>query len=144
MAAVSAFVLPDALATPVNHTFVPLGPDANGVWWFEDQTAVSAIGYNRVSVSLTRPPAASIATKSDNRVNRVKVGIYLPALETMGNNSAGFTPAPTVAYIQRVSIEFILPERTTLQNRKDSRKFALGILADVQLIAAIESLQSIY
>lgn len=144
MSAVTQIVLPDALATPVNHTFVPLGPDAQGVWWFEDQSAVSAVGYNRVSISLVRPPIASQSSKSENRVNRVKLGIYLPALETMGNNSAGFTPAPTVAYVERVSMEFILPERATLQNRKDGRKYALSLLADVQVIAAIESLQSIY
>lgn len=144
MAAVTPIVLPDAQATPVNHTFVPLGPDTKGIWWFEDQSAVSAVGYNRISISLVRPPPATATTRSENRVNRVKVGLYLPALETMGNNSAGIVPAPTVAYVERVSIEFTLPERATLQNRKDARKFALGVLADAQVVFAIELLQNLY
>lgn len=146
MAQVAQIVLADAQATPVNHTFIPLGPDANNVWWFEDQvaTAPSPLGYNRLSVSLVRPTGMSVGTSSQDRLARVKMSIHLPVLETLGNNSAGIVPAPTVAYIPRLNIEYILPERSTLQNRKDLRKFALGLLADVQVVAAVEALQSIY
>lgn len=144
MSAVANLVLPDAQATPVNHTFLPLGPDTKGVWWFEDQSAASPIGYNRVSISLVRPTMGLAGAKSESRVSRVKIGIYLPTLETMSNNSAGFVPAPTVSYVLRSSIEFVVPERSSLQNKKDLRKFALGALADAQVIAATELLQAIY
>jgi len=144
MSAVTSIVLNDAQATPVAHTFLPLGPDANGVWWFEDQSGASPIGYNRISMKLTRPQNAAPGSDSGNRVSRVSVGIHTPVLETLGNNSAGITPPPTVAYIARCNIEFILPERSSLQNRKDIRKYADFLLAETQLTAMVETLQSIY
>ncbi len=144
MAAAASLVLPDAQATPVNHTFIPLGPDAKGVWWYEDQSASSPVGYQRISISLVRPANAAPGVSASDRVSRVKLGIYLPRLETLGNNATGLTPAPTVAYVERVTMEFALPDRSSLQDRKDGRKYALGLLADTAVIAAIESLQSIY
>lgn len=144
MAAVANIVLPDALATPVNHTFIPLGPDDKNVWWFEDQSALSPIGNNRISISLTRPSIGVAGSKSENRVSRVKVGIFLPVLETLSNNSAGYVPSPTVSYVERISQEFVMPERATLQNRKDGLKYAQGVLTNPQVIAAIEQLQAIF
>lgn len=145
MAAVANIVLADALATPVNHTFIPLGPDSNGVWWFEDQSGSSALGNNRLSISLVRSsaPVNGLVSRSD-RVNRVKIALYCPTLETLGTNDAGVTPPPTVAYVNRANIEFSLAERNTLQNRKDLRKFAQFVIADTQVIAMVETLQGIY
>lgn len=145
MTAVAALVLPDALATPVNHTFVPLGPDtAGGAWWFEDQSASSPIGYGKVSLLLSRPKGGAVGMSSQDRVARVKLGIHIPQLESLSNNSAGLVPAPTIAFVPRMNIEFILPERSTLQNRKDLRKFAVGLLADPAVIAMVETLQGAY
>jgi len=145
MAAVANIVLADAQATPVNHTFIPLGPDANGVWWFEDQSASQALGYSRISLKLTRAPVGSNGTVGQsNRVNRVQMGIHLPVLETLGTNDAGVTPPPTVSYVNRANLELILPERNTLQNRKDLRKYAQFLLVDAQVVAMAESLQAVY
>lgn len=144
MTAVTSIVLADALATPVNHTFIPLGPDAQGVWWFEDQSQSTPVGYWRISLSLTRakPPAAG--TSAADRIARVKVGLHEPTLETVSNNSAGLVPAPVVAYVARSQTEYILPERSTLQNRKDLRKMSALLQADAQVIAMVETFQNIY
>jgi hypothetical protein len=144
MSAVTSIVLNDALATPVAHTFVPIGPDQTGTWWFEDQSASSPIGYNRISMSLVRARNPAPGANAGERIARVKVGIHTPKLESLGNNSAGITPPPTIAYIPRCNIEFILPERSSLQDRKDLRKFADFLLAEAQLTAMVEALQSIY
>lgn len=145
MGAVSTIVLPDAQATPVNHSFIPLGSDAKGVWWFEDQTGDSALGFQRISISLTRPALLAVG-KSDrgDRINRVKIGISLPRLETLGASVNGYVPTPTLAYVERASMEFMLPDRATLQDRKDVRKYLSGLLANVHVIAAVETLQTIY
>jgi len=132
MSAVASIVLNDAQATPVAHTFIPLGPDTKGVWWWEDQTGVSSIGYNRISMQLIRagnPPAGSNAGE---RVNRVKLALYTPKLETISNNSAGLIPPPTVAYVVRCNVELILPDRAVLQDRKDMRKYLDFIAAEAQ------------
>lgn len=145
MPAVANIVLADAQGTPVNHTFIPLSKDANGVWWFEDQSGSSPVGYNRISVQLVRtPPAGNGQASVSNRVNRVKLGIHTPTLETLGTADSGITPPPTVSYVNRCSMEFILPERNTLQNRKDIRKYAQFLLADTNIVSVVENLQNYY
>jgi hypothetical protein len=144
MSAVAAIVLPDAQATPVDHTFIPRGPDSNGVWWFEDQTGASSLGFNLISLQLSRPTGISVGTSAGQRVNRVKIGLHTPVLETLGTNDAGFTPPSTVAYVNRCNVDFILPERDTVQDRKDLRKFMAGLLANSQVVAMVETLTGIY
>lgn len=145
MSAVTAIVLADAQGTPVNHTFTPLGPDTNGVWWYEDQSQATPIGFWRLSLELKRtPPAGNGGQSTSNRVNRVVAAMHQPVLETLGTNDAGITPPPTVSYVTRSKSEFILPERNTLQNRKDVRKMAMNLLADTQVVNMIENLQGVY
>jgi hypothetical protein len=137
----SNIVLADAQATPVNHTFVPMGRDKNGVYWFEDQSATSAIGYWKISVELVKPAVASAKQNSEGRTVRVKVALHEPVLETVSNNTiSGIAPAPTVSYVPRSYQEFVLPERATLQNRKDLRKMAASLLAESQVTSVIETL----
>jgi len=145
MAAVSSIVLPDAQGTPVNHTFVPLGPSSDGTWWFEDQSGSSPVAYARIGSRLSRTPAATNGqSSSSDRVNRVVLTLSLPQVETLGTNDAGITPPPTVAFVDRFKVEFVMAERDSLQNRKDLRKYLLGLLANTQILDQIESLQSIY
>lgn len=141
MPAASNIVLADALATPVNHTFIPLGKDANGVYWFEDQSQASAIGYWKLSVEVKRPlPGSPGAQSSSDRVSRVKLALHEPQLETLGTNDAGLIPPSTISYIMRSSAEFILPERGSLQNRKDLRKMTAGLINEAQIIMCVEGL----
>jgi len=144
MTAVANIVLNDAQATPVAHTFIPLGPDKLGAWWWEDQSGSAAIGYNRISMQLVRPSNPSPGSNSGDRTFRVKVGIHTPKLETLSNNSAGLTPPPQVAYTPRCTVEFIVSERASLQDRKDLRKYADYLLAESQLTAMVESLLNVY
>ena len=144
MSAVANIVLTDAQATPVAHTFIPLGPDKLGAWWFEDQSASNAIGYYRISMQLVRSSMAAQGQTSLERVNRVKIGIHIPVLETLGTADNGLTPPPTVAFVPRCNIEFVMNERASLQNRKDLRKFAANLLAETQVLGMIESLQNVF
>lgn len=134
-------VLADAQATPVNHTFVPIGRDKNAVYWFEDQSAANAIGNWKISVEMTRPPVPTAQQNSNGRSIRAKVGLHEPILETVSNSTvSGIAPAPTISYIPRVFTEFVLPERATLQNRKDLRKMVASLLSDAQITALVETL----
>lgn len=141
MAIATSIVLPDAQATPVNHTFIPLGKDANNVVWWEDQSASSALGYNKLSAELKKPlPGGPKTQSTSDRVARVKLAIHTPKLETLGTADNGLTPPPTLSYIERAGAEFILPERGLKQGRKDLRKYMIGLLNDPQVIAMIEDL----
>ena len=137
----SNIVLADAQATPVNHTFVPVGRDKNGIFWFEDQSATSAVGNWRVAIELKRPSAPNGKTSSDGRSYRARIELHEPVLETVSNNTvAGIAPAPTVSYVTRAYSDIVMPERGTLQNRKDIRKMMALLLADTQVVSTIESL----
>lgn len=145
MAAAANIVLADAQATPVNHTFVPLGPDAKGIWWYEDQSAASPIGFNRISISIKRPLTSKQGENSASRVCRVMVALHTPKLEVTSNNTvSGISPAPTISYTLRCATEFIIPERSSLQDRKDVRKFMDYLLAATPVVDAVESLQGIW
>lgn len=136
----SNIVLADAQGTPVNHTFVPVGLQGDTFWW-EDQSAASSIGNWKASLKLQRPSNATAGQNSSQRMYRVTAALHEPVLETLGTSTiSGIPAAPTVSYISRATGEFALPERSTLQNRKDIRKMFALILADAQFVAAIEQL----
>lgn len=139
--AASNIVLADAQATPVNHTFVPLGPDRDGVFWWEDQSAASPIGYWRVSYQLKRPSVGAAGSSSSQRTFRAVIGLHEPILETVSNNTvSGIAPAPTISYVPRSFVEYVMPERCSLQNRKDLRKMSYNLLNETQAIALVETL----
>lgn len=137
----SNIVLADAQGTPVNHTFIPIGLDSDGVYWWTDQSQANAVGFWRISVKVKAPAAASAGVSSNGRTQRVTVGLHEPVLETNGDSSAsGILPAPQVAYVSRAIMEYVLPERNTTQNRKDLRKMAYLLQNDAQIINFVENL----
>lgn len=134
-------VIADAQATPVNHTFVPIGRDKNGVFWFEDQSQANAIGFWKISVDLKRPPSPSGKSTSEGRSFRVRVEMHEPILETVSNNTvSGIAPAPTVSYVTRSYCDYVMPERASLQNRKDIRKMMYLAQNDSQIVNCVENL----
>lgn len=137
----SNIVLADALATPVNHTFVPIGRDKNGTFWFEDQSAANAIGYWKISIELSKPGPATAKQSSEGRTIRAKIGLHEPVLETVSNATvSGIAPAPTVSYVPRAFSDYVLPERASLQDRKNLRKMMASLLADSQVVSVVENL----
>lgn len=139
--AVVNIVLADAQGTPVNHTFVPLGPDKDGVFWFEDQSQASPIGYWRISYQLKRPPPGVTGQSSSQRTYRAAIGLHEPILENVTNNTvSGIAPAPTIAYTPRNFTEYVMPERATLLDRKNLRKMTWNLQNEAQLIALVENL----
>lgn len=144
MSAVANIVLNDAQATPVAHIFIPIGPDTNGAWWWEDQSTSSSIGFNRISMHLKRAPNPAAGSNAGARMNRVSVGFHTPVLESLGTTDAGLTPPPTIAYVNRCNVEFILPDRSSLQDRKDLRKYIDFLMAESQLVSMVENYQNVY
>lgn len=142
MPAAANIVINDGATTPVAHTFVPLGKDDKGVFWFEQSTPATAnpLGAKRIGLSISRP-------NNGNRLTgdaKVTVSLYEPVLETLGTNAAGITPPPTMAYqcIDRQS--FNLPERSTKQERKDLRVLMLNLMSNSLVTSLIDDLQPVY
>jgi hypothetical protein len=143
--AASNIVLADAAGTPVNHTFIPMGYDTNGVFWFEDQSQANAIGYWRISVELKRPPPAGPGQSSDGRVYRARVALHEPVLANITNSTVtGVLPAPALAYTVRSFSEFVLPERSALLDRQNISKMMPLLLQNSQIKAIVENFQWLY
>lgn len=141
----SNIVLADAQGTPVNHTFTPRGPNAEGVFRFVDSSATNAIGFWTISAQLKSPPLAAAGASSAQRVYRASIGLHEPIQETVSNNTvSGIAPAPTVSYVPRAFVEFVMPERASLENRQTLRKMIYNLLAESQMVSMVESLINPY
>jgi hypothetical protein len=134
-------VIADAQATPVNHTFAPQGPDANGVEYLTDYSQSNAIGFWKISIQTLSPSQPKAGENSANRVYRVKIGLHEPILETLSNSTiSGIVPAPTVSYIPRSFIEYVIPERSALLDRKNLWKMTHLLGANAQIQDFVENL----
>lgn len=145
-------VINDGAGTPVAFTYVPLSKDDKGVMWYEQTTPAPAnpLGANRIGISVTRNvparPGQSLTSEA-----RTVVTFHEPVLEVLSGADSGFTPAPTVAYVESARLEFRLAERSTLQQRKDLRvrvgNFLVnnGVSSQVTpAVSVIDSLLPIY
>jgi len=131
---ITTIVVPDAAATPVNHTFVPSKIDGDTARWNE-KSATHASGYWTLAISLRDPQ-----TSNGSRVYRSKVDVAMPVLVTEVINGVSI---PKVAYTMRASAEFIEPQDSTLQNRKDLKKILVGILNGAVATSVIEDLDHV-
>lgn len=118
MGARTNLVINDRAATPVAHTFVPDGNDANGVLVFTEKTGVPA-GEARFTLSQS----------SSNGKLRPRLKFLLPVLVTETIN--GVT-SPRVSRTAHVNMEFVFDELSTEQERKDAVGFAYNTLAASQ------------
>lgn len=143
MGAIANVVLNDAAATPVAHTFNPSRQGlVNGsqIAEFEDRTvnAGVAVGFYRLSMDFSRPSA-------QRRSYRIKLKLETPQLENVTNSTvSGIAPAPTISYVPIAQADVVIPERATLQARKDLRKMFYEMFNNAQVVAAIENLDAPY
>lgn len=140
MAQAVNIVLADAQATPVNHTFIPLGPEGSWDMVFEDQSTPvgmpTPMGFWRIYVRLKRPSNKTIAGQNI----RVELSLQEPVLEAIAPAASGLTQPPTVAYVPRADLSFAVSDRSVEQNRKDLRKMLGLLVADVQIVNMVEKL----
>lgn len=137
MSAIANIVINDGAATPVAHTFYPQQSDPDALYR-ENLSGIALIGNGVIKASV-KP------SKTTEGMNRVQLSLQLPALETAtAQNSEGYTAAPKVAYVTTVNVDFILPNRSTAQQRKDCRVLLSNLLANSQVIDAIENLTRPY
>jgi hypothetical protein len=138
MAAIAPMTIVDGAATPVNHTFNPIGKDANGIAKWQDQTGGIAVGFSSITFSLKEP-----AKGAQNY--RVVAKVVLPVLEqTSPSTSTGIQPAPTKAYDLIANVEFVLPQRSTLQNRKDILAMVKDLLTETPIADAVQNFTGVW
>lgn len=141
MPAASNVTISDGAATPVSHTFSPIGKDEKGVLWYEQTSPVPAtpLEAKRFGYRQTRSYDGSLKN------SKLTLVLALPKLETLGNSSTGITPPPTLAYKVAARLEVDLPERSTKQERKDLRVLFTNLLVTSAMAAVvIDDMQPIY
>lgn len=138
----SNIVINDGAATPVAHTFSPIGKDAKGVFWYEQTVPapLNALGAKRIGYRQVRGDMG----KQLSTAGKAIYTLHVPTLESLSTNDAGLVPAPTVAYKEVARVEFDLAERSTKQERKDTRVLALNMLGHASTVANIDDLQPTY
>jgi len=141
MPVIANIVINDGATTPVAHTFTPIGKDSNNVHWFEQilplpATAVAAkrIGYKQTRGVLDKNGSLTSSTK-------VSYTLHVPTPQTLGTNDMGFPPPPTLAYREMFRAEFELAERSTKQERKDTRALGMNLLASAMAVSNVDDLQ---
>lgn len=138
MANIANLVVNDGKATPVAHTFAPVTIDSAGVAKWADRSGGISVGFPTISYSLKSPTQGS---KSYKMVAKVT----LPVLEqTSPSTATGIQPAPTVAYSLLANFELVLPERSTLADRKDLFAFVKNALANAVFTNGVENYETVF
>lgn len=136
----------DGELTPVAHTFTPVGRTKDGYWIFEQTTPTpdNALSAIRCHVRLVRESMSSAAGTKLGGAARVHLRMWLPIMETLSTNDAGIVPPPTVAYTLFAEANYVLPERSTEQQRKNLRVLTSGTIVSSQILDMIYKLQDPY
>jgi len=138
MSAIASMTIADGVATPVNHTFAPVNIDAAGVAKWADRSGGIALGYPVITQSIRVP-------NKDSRNYKLVMRVVTPVLEvTSPSTASGIQPAPTKAYDLVGTIEFVLPERSSLAERKNIAAYVKNFLANANVTNALESFESVY
>lgn len=138
MSAIASMTINDGAATPVAHTFAPVNIDSAGVAKWADRSGGIALGYPVISESLRTPNKAS-------RNYKAMFKVVVPVLEvTSPSTSTGIQPAPTKAYDLIATVEIVMPERSSLQERKNLSAYVKNFLANANVTNAIENFESVY
>lgn len=123
MSAISNITVFDGAATPVSHTLV-----AESVT--KERGKVTAVWREKIA---TLPQYAQIALtmtmeKTKSGVYMVEERLEVPVMESVsGQNAAGYTAAPKVAYTDTQVIRGMFHERGTVTGRRLCRQLGLNV-----------------
>jgi len=133
----TSIVLTDGAATPVNHTFLPAKQDGI-LYTYHDRSSGIMAGYGVLTAQSKLPGNGSRATT-------VSYKLSLPTLEqTSASTATGIQPAPTVAYTCTGKLEFVMPDRSTLQNRKDLLTMMRDLIDEALVTESVQDLDPTY
>jgi hypothetical protein len=120
MGAQTNILVKDDAATPVEYTFVPAGDSPDSVW----RTNIAAVPFE----------GQMRATFSDQRLGngdwKRQIKLEVPVMETLGasGTSGGYVAPPKVAYTETLFFTHISSKRSTVADRANLLKIALGFL----------------
>lgn len=130
--------LTDAATTPVNHVLSPVMQKGDVLFWKDRTVTTVPIGQNSLSL-MQRVPSKQAKTY------KFAWKFEAPILEqTSPSTTTGIQPAPTLAYTNLCSLEFVLSERATLQERKDLLAQVRDLIDEAIVTSQVHDLEVIY
>lgn len=133
MANIATITVNDGQSTPVAHAFNPIQVNPalyrrNGV------SGQAVIAQERLLVDVVN------ATRFDG-VNKVNLELVLPVSEqASGGNQSGYVAPPAIAHEERVKVTFFFHNRSDAAGRKDLRILLINLLANAQVVDAVDNL----
>lgn len=132
MAVIANVSLTDAAATPLVRVFNPTKRDGELVTYHNRASGI-VVGFDALSIQ-------SRAANKTTKATKLTYKLVTPILEqTSPSTSTGIQPAPTVAYNLIGTLEFVLPERSALQDRKDLLAMLRDLIDESIVTAAVEN-----
>lgn len=128
MPQLASITINDGQGTPAAHTFSPVTTDGS-VASLKERVGVP-ISYTGLTVQV-RPPVKG------GEVYKVRIAFAIPTTAVVDGQTV-------VDYTHSGSLELLLPERGTLQNRKDLQAFFKNALGHATVTSVIENLEPLY
>lgn len=137
MAAIASISINDSV--PGAHVFNPIQSVDPATYSRNGVAGMPVVGEEQIFLSLKN------GARTSEAVNRVKVTLRIPVLETpAGGTPSGYVASPRVAYHLMVNAEFILPNRSTALQREDLRVMLSNLLLNSQVVSLIDDLEKPY
>jgi len=129
MSQIADITVYDGAATPVAHTLKAISVSRTGnkisALWRESNAALPA--YAQIVLSLDLEQLKSGVWKSKSRVE-------VPVMESVsGQNSAGYTAAPKVAYVDAMEFTSYSHPRSTITGRRLARQLLINVAGNISV-----------
>lgn len=132
MAAIANITVFDGAATPVTHSLVAVSVT-------RDKGKVTALWREQVaSLPLyAQISATATAERLKSGVWKTEVRVEVPVMESVsGQNAAGYTAAPKVAYVNTVITTGFFHDRSDVTGRRLARQLATNLLNNISTSVA--------
>lgn len=132
MSAIANIVAFDGQATPISHTFVAesVAREGSTVTATYKEATAGVPDYAQGRITIKR-------AKLGSGVNRTSVRVELPVMEAVnGQNSAGYTAAPKVAYVDTVEVTGYYHDRSVIAGRRSARQLAINVSGNINTSVA--------
>ncbi len=131
----TAITIKDGKATPKDHTFSPTKIDANNIASFQERVSGVPVGYPTITWSVRAPTNNSPAYKVSGKITQPKVIVTTDA--------TGKTVS-SVDYSNLGTVELIVSERSTKEERTDLRVLVSNLLQNAAIISSVDDLESFW
>lgn len=132
MSAIANITVFDGAATPVTHTLNAVSVTREkGLVKADWREAIAGVpAYAQISATMS-------IEKLKSGVYKVEQRVFVPVMESIsGNNAAGYTAAPKVAYVNQLVTTGWFHERSDVTGRRLARQVAVNLMGNISTSVA--------